>query len=49
MKYTEGEISYLKEEDFTNYFMITLGARSHVIDILTIVHKNVSFDVQKKK
>jgi len=49
MNYTEGEISYLKEEDFTNYFMITLGARPHVIDILTIVHKNVSFDSAEKE
>ena len=46
--YSENEIFPLKQEDFTDYFMMTLGARPHVIDILTIVHKNISFDDAEK-
>ncbi|MFI5186729.1 MAG: hypothetical protein ACHQF0_08400 [Chitinophagales bacterium] len=49
MGYSENEISYIKEEDFTSYFMITIGARPHVIDLLTIVHKNIVFDSAEKE
>lgn len=29
--------------------MITSGSRPHVIDVLTIIHKNISFDDAEKK
>jgi hypothetical protein len=48
MEYSESEIDYIKDEDFTTYFMCTLGVRPHVIDVLTIVHKNISFDQAEK-
>jgi hypothetical protein len=49
MGYSENEFADIKEEDFTTYFMCTLGARPHVIDILTIVHKNILFDEAEKE
>ncbi|MEJ0103421.1 MAG: hypothetical protein WDO19_13090 [Bacteroidota bacterium] len=49
MGYIENEISDIKEEDFTDYFICTLGVRPHVIDVLTIVHKNISFDEAEKE
>ena len=48
MRYTEGEIEYIKDEDFTTYFMITIGNRPHVIDVLTIVHRQLNFDDAEK-
>lgn len=48
MGYTENETDYIKDEDFTTYFMTTLGLRPHVIDVLTIVHKNISYDEAEK-
>jgi hypothetical protein len=48
MRYTESEIAYIKEEDFTTYFMITIGNRPHVIDVLTIVHRRLNFDDAEK-
>jgi hypothetical protein len=48
MSYTESEIDYIKDEDFTSYFMITIGARPHVVDVLTIVHRQLSFDEAEK-
>lgn len=47
--YTEGEIEFIREEDFSGYFMLSLGSRPHVIDILTIVHKDLSFDEAEKE
>ncbi len=44
MGYTESELYDLKKEDFTTYFMCSLGARPNVIDILTIVHHKLNFD-----
>lgn len=43
MGYSEQELSDVKNEDFTTYFMCSLGARPNVIDVLTIVHKDISF------
>jgi hypothetical protein len=48
MSYTASETDYIKNEDFTTHFMVTLGARPHVIDVLTIVHRNISFDNAEK-
>ncbi len=49
MGYTENETDYIKNEDFTTYFMCTLGVRPHVIDVLTIVHKQIDFEEAEKK
>lgn len=48
MGYSENETRNIKDEDFTTYFMCTLGVRPHVIDVLTVVHKNISFDEAEK-
>ncbi|MGB8194612.1 MAG: hypothetical protein WCF67_21955 [Chitinophagaceae bacterium] len=48
MGYSENELSAIKEEDFTTYFMCSLGNPPHVIDILTVVHKDVNFDTAEK-
>ncbi len=48
MQYTESEIEYLRDEDFTTYFMITIGNRPHVIDVLTIIHHRLDFDDAEK-
>ena len=44
MNYSEEEINSIKEEDFSTYFICTLGSRPYVIDIITIIHKYVDFD-----
>jgi hypothetical protein len=44
MGYTESELDEIKNEDFTTYFMCSLGARPNVIDIITIVHQKLNFD-----
>ena len=49
MSYSDEEISMIASEDFTTYFMCTLGAMPHVIDILTIVHKNILFNDAEKE
>jgi hypothetical protein len=49
MNYSESETGAIKEEDFTTYFMCSLGSRPNVIDVLTIVHKNINFDEAEKK
>lgn len=49
MGYTESETDYIKDEDFSTYFICSLGARPHVIDILTIINKNISFDEAEKR
>lgn len=48
MGYSQSEINTIKEEDFTTYFMCSLGTRPDVIDVLTIVNKNISFDEAEK-
>jgi hypothetical protein len=49
MGYNENETDYIKNEDFSSYFMCSLGDRPHVIDVLTIVHKSISFDEAENK
>ena len=49
MGYDKSETDFISKEDFTDYFMFTLGSRPHVIDVLTIVHKDLSFDEAEKK
>ena len=48
MGYTENEFSDIEKEDFTTYFMCTLGIRPNVIDVLTIVHHTLNFDEAEK-
>ncbi len=48
MGYTETEIDEIRNEDFTTYFMCTLGSRPNVIDVLTILHHNIKFDDAEK-
>ena len=48
MKYSDQEIEPIAAEDFSTYFMCSLGSLPDVIDILTIVHKNISFDEAEK-
>ena len=48
MGYSENETNYIKDEDFSTYFMCTLGIRPHVIDVITIVHKNISYEEAEK-
>jgi hypothetical protein len=47
--YTEAEISKISNEDFSMHFMCTLGDPPNVIDVLTIVHKLISFDEAEKQ
>jgi len=48
MNYSESETDAIKGEDFSTYFMCSLGSPPNVIDVLTIVHKNISFDEAEK-
>ncbi|MEP6513626.1 MAG: hypothetical protein ABJA79_07145 [Parafilimonas sp.] len=48
MGYTDEELHEIKDEDFTSYFVCTLGERPYVIDVLTIIHKNLNFDEAEK-
>ncbi len=48
MGYSKEEIETIKEEDFTTYFMCSLGVPPNIIDVLTIVHKNINFDDAEK-
>ena len=48
MGYSENEMINLEKEDFTGYFILTLGIRPHVIDTLTIVHNKISFNDAEK-
>lgn len=44
LDYSEGELSDLKDEDFTKVFKCTLGDMPDTIYCLTYVHPNISFD-----
>lgn len=44
MNYSEEEIESIKEEDFTTYFMCSLGSPPNLIDIITIIHKHIEFN-----
>jgi hypothetical protein len=48
MGYTKSEFEDIEKEDFTSYFMCSLGARPNVIDILTIIHHSISFEEAEK-
>ncbi len=44
MNYSPEEVEPLHNEDFLGYFMSTVGSDTDKMDIITIVHKNLSFD-----
>ena len=44
MSYSEEEVSPLYDEDFSGYFMSTIGSNEDKMDIITIVHQQLSFD-----
>ena len=49
MGYTDSEFDDIKNEDFTSYFMCSLGARPNVIDVITILHHYINFDEAEAK
>lgn len=49
MNYIQSEVNLIAEEDFTTYFMCTLGSRPYVIDVLTIFHTHINFDDAEKE
>ncbi|MBL7730091.1 MAG: hypothetical protein JNM88_02855 [Chitinophagaceae bacterium] len=48
MGYTEQETAPLYQEDFTTHFLGSIGANDTQIDILTIVHRMLSFEEAEK-
>lgn len=44
MKYSENEVSVLRNEDFTIPFIGNFGSEGNDIDVLTVVHHSLSFD-----
>ena len=49
MGYAESEVNALNEEDFTGYFVGVIGSGADRIDVLTIVHKALSYDEAEKE
>lgn len=50
MGYSENEVAPLRKEDFTGHFIGTVGSADAKLDILTIVHHDISFaETEKKK
>lgn len=48
MKYSEEEVAPLYDEDFSGYFVGTIGSGLGTMDIITIVHHKISFDEAEK-
>lgn len=48
MAYPADEIEMIKGEDFSTYFMCSLGSPPNVLDVLTIVHKKIKFEEAEK-
>ena len=48
MNYSENEVAPLYDEDFSGYFMGTIGSGNSRMDILTVVHYKLSFDKAEK-
>jgi hypothetical protein len=49
MGYTNEEINEIRNEDFTNYFVCSLGSLPNIIDVLTYVHSAINFDDAEKE
>lgn len=48
MKYSEGEVSSLRDADFTISFIGHFGTPGNDIDVLTVVHHSISYDEAEK-
>ena len=48
MNYSESEVSALDDEDFTGYFAGVIGSAADRIDVLTIVHRALSYEEAEK-
>lgn len=48
MKYSESEVAPLHDEDFSSYFMGTIGSGLAKMDVLTEIHGQISFDEAEK-
>ena len=48
MNYSESEVVQLKNEDFSRYFIGTIGSGDAIMDVITIVHNQLSFDEAEK-
>lgn len=46
--YTESEFQEIKNENFSTYLMCSLGSPPNLIDVIAIIHKNLSFDEAEK-
>lgn len=44
MNYSESEVAGLEKEDFTGYFVGTIGSDADRIDVITIVHLALSYE-----
>ena len=42
-------LQFDSRKDFTTYFKCSLGSLPNVIDVLTIMHQNLSFDEAEKQ
>lgn len=49
IQYTETEVASLRKEDFTLPFVATIGNAGALVDILTYVHQDISFDEAEKQ
>lgn len=49
MQYTETEVASLRKEDFALPFVATIGNAGALVDILTYVHQDISFDKAEKQ
>jgi len=49
MSYSEEEVNPLNDKDFVAGFMGVINAEDNPIDVLTIVHRAISFDEAEKQ
>ncbi len=49
MKYSENEIAPLEKEDFTLPFVGSIGSADAIIDVLTFVHRSISYSEAEKE
>ncbi|MEP7268766.1 MAG: DUF6036 family nucleotidyltransferase [Saprospiraceae bacterium] len=48
LEYNKEDLQLIEAEDFTKHFKCTIGTPPDLIDVLTIVHKDISYDVAEK-
>ncbi|NOT50378.1 MAG: hypothetical protein HOP10_03770 [Chitinophagaceae bacterium] len=49
MSYTDEEVAPLQKEDFTIPFVAAIGSGDAIVDVLTFVHRSISFDEAEKE